>query len=128
MFYKKSKNLIGDYLTYPYRKIKLLHNLLLSLTIIILTNGCASIFKPLTLKMEVPDGPPEYRAGWHDGCSSAIAAGNTVSGKFQKFGMGSGIYQHDPAYQNAWSSGWFACVTASGGYTNFPSINTAPFD
>lgn len=107
---------------------RLMKTTIFSFTIICFLGSCASIFKPITISMEVPDGPPEYRAGWHDGCSSALSAGNSVSGKFQKFGMGNGIYQHDPAYQNAWGSGWFACVTSAGSYTNFSGMSTAPFD
>jgi len=113
------------YCNKPY---KLMKKIIFGLIIINLISSCNLLFKPLTLPTKVPDGPPEYQAGWHDGCSSALAAGGYVSGKFHKFGMGNGIYQHDPSYQNAWGSGWFACVTATGGYANFPGVSTAPFD
>ena len=95
--------------------------------VLVVISLLGSCFQPLGMgNIEIPAGPPEFQAGWHDGCASALTAGGFAAGRFYKFGMGSGIYQHDPVYQSSWSSGWFACVTRSGAYTGFPSINSSP--
>ena len=91
-------------------------------------SGCSWMFQPLTMDMTVPDGPPEYRAGWHDGCSSALSFGGFHAAKFHKLTMGNGMYQHDPVYQSAWSSAWFSCATQSGDYQAFPGMSSAPFE
>jgi len=31
-------------------------------------------FKPASLDIKPPDGPPEYQQGWSDGCESGMAA------------------------------------------------------
>jgi hypothetical protein len=90
--------------------------------------SCKGMFEPMTADFEVPEGPPEYRAGWHDGCSTALSAGGFTSGKFHKLTFGGGTYTHDPAYQGAWTAGWYACVTQAGDYQSLPGMNTAPFD
>jgi hypothetical protein len=100
--------------------------LLINILIVCSLSGCAYLTRPVTLEVDVPEGPPEFRAGWHDGCSSALTAGGFLAGRFNKMSMGTGIYQHSSIYQTAWGSGWFACVTASGGYTGMPSHGSAP--
>ncbi|MES2677619.1 MAG: hypothetical protein V4612_04830 [Pseudomonadota bacterium] len=105
-----------------------MRNIIFSFTIIFLLSSCNFLFQPLTLDLKVPNGPPEYQAGWHDGCSSALSFGGFHASKFHKLTMGDGTYQHDQTYQNAWGSGWFACATQSGDYTAFPGIGTAPFE
>jgi hypothetical protein len=103
--------------------IKLLPTLILLISLC----GCKGLFEPLTAKFDVPDGPPEYQAGWHDGCSTALTSGGFASGRFHEFTLGSGIYQHDEIYQIAWTSGWYACVTQAGNYASSPGMSTAPF-
>ena len=103
------------------------------LSIIVVTilslGGCVGIFQPMGMAdIEVPAGPPEFQAGWHDGCSSAFSAGGFLAGKFHKLSMGTGIYQHDSAYQSAWSSGWFACSIRAGSFTNLQGIGNAPLE
>lgn len=95
-----------------------------SILIIFLLSGCYT--RAATLYLDVPDGPPEYKAGWHDGCQSALSAGGFWNGKFYNFSMGNGAYQHDQVYITAWGNGWFSCVTSSGAFTGFPTYNTAP--
>ena len=91
--------------------------------------SCIGIFQPMGMgNIEVPSGPPEFQAGWHDGCSSALSAGPFLAGKFHDFSMGTGIYQHEAVYQSAWTSGWFACNVKANDFTRFQGINTAPFE
>jgi hypothetical protein len=104
------------------------YKILIIFFISLILGGCIGIFQPIGMgNIEVPPGPPEFQAGWHNGCSSAFSAGGFAAGKFYKLSMGTGIYQHDPVYQSAWQSGWFACVTRAGGFSGFQGINTAPF-
>lgn len=74
--------------------------------------------QPITLKMTVPEGPPEYKAGWHDGCRSGLTLKRfSNSSVYQDNGgvyFGNGVYQHDSVFQNGWSHGWFACVIHTG--------------
>ncbi len=105
-----------------------MRKIIFNLLTILLLSSCDAMFRPLTLDLKVPNGPPEYQAGWHDGCSSALSFGGFTSSRFYKLTMGDGIYQHDPVYQSAWGSGWFACATQSGDYTAFPGLNKAPLE
>ncbi len=74
----------------------------------------SGFYNPATLRMSVPDGPPEYKAGWHDGCQTGASlktfANNAVFRKDGGPNFGSGVYAHDPAYQTGWGQGWFACA------------------
>lgn len=104
-----------------------LMNKIILLTFLFLT-GCNFMFQPLTLDLKVPDGPPEYQAGWHDGCSTALSLGGFHAAKMHKLTLGDGTFQHDPVYQGAWSSGWFACAVQAGDYTGLPGFNSAPLE
>ncbi len=87
-------------------------------------------YQPITLKMTIPDGPPEYKAGWHAGCKTAMGAkvfANAFVHQDEKGGtFGSGIYQHDPLFQAAWSHAWFSCITHTNSFVNNHSMKRAP--
>ena len=92
----------------------------------------SGFYNPVSLSMEVPDGPPEYKAGWHAGCKTGSAlksfANNAV---FQKNGgpdFGSGVYAHDPVYQTGWGQGWFACSIYIGNFVANHSMRFSPLD
>ena len=94
----------------------------------LLLSDCRRAFVPFTTNLKVPDGPPEFQAGWRDGCSSGFSTGNFVAGRFQDYTIGDGSLQHDPTYHNAFVAGWFSCYTSSRGFTDFPGgLDTAPF-
>ena len=86
--------------------------------------------QPILLELDVPDGPPEYKAGWYAGCKSAVAvrafANSWVyqQGKGPEFG--SGVYNHDPAYQTGWGQAWCACVTSIGTFTTYHPMERYP--
>ncbi len=72
-------------------------------------------YQPVTMNLEVPDGPPEYKAGWYAGCRSVLK-NKTFANAFVYLNnkgpeFGSGVYQHDAAYQTGWGQGFFACHT-----------------
>jgi len=83
--------------------------------------------------MAVPDGPPEYKAGWHGGCRSGLAARGTsafanASPYLKGAGpsMGNGVYQHDPAFQTGWAQGWFSCVIHANTFTGLHAMRYSP--
>ncbi len=72
-------------------------------------------YQPMMMQAASPDGPPEYKAGWHDGCrtslSSKIFQNSWVYQRQDSIDAGSGVYQHDKMYQRGFGQGLFACYT-----------------
>jgi len=88
-------------------------------------------YQPITLDMTVPDGPPEYKAGWHNGCRTALGsskyfANGRVYEDKEGTDFGSGIYQHDKVYQTSWGHGFFACNIHSAVFTHYHSMRHMP--
>jgi len=87
-------------------------------------------YQPITMDMKVPDGPPEFKAGWHAGCKSALAnrgfQNSFVYQEDQGPDYGSGVYQHDPYFQTGWRVAFNACVAYIGGFVGMPSMQHAP--
>lgn len=80
--------------------------------------------KPYTLDLQVPDGPPEFQAGWHDGCQSALSNSAFLNARmFSSVNAGSGIYQHDPVYQMAYGKAVFSCSVQAANFVHQPSYN-----
>lgn len=82
------------------------------------------------MQLTVPDGPPEYKAGWYAGCKASLGQ-KTFSNSWiyqEKAGasFGVGVYQHDPNYQTAWGQGWFCCVLHAGTFVTFNSMRHGP--
>jgi len=89
-------------------------------------------YQPITLSLAVPDGPPEYKAGWYNGCRSAL--GNSVFLNAFTYRedsrpiMGSGVYHHDPQFQTGWGQGWYACVIHIYTFVNTPVAQLGPLE
>jgi hypothetical protein len=93
----------------------------------------SGFYAPVTLDVTVPDGPPEFKAGYHDGCKTGLGIGtHFVNGKvYRRKGgpeFGSGVYSHDPVYQSAWGQGYYACHTHIANFVGNYSTRFAPFD
>lgn len=86
--------------------------ILLILTISI--TGCSAFYNPAFMPMEVPDGPPEFKAGWYDGCRTGLATKKNSAASVYKVTFGSGAYQHDTVYQDAWGSAFYTCYVLGG--------------
>jgi hypothetical protein len=86
---------------------------------LMLISSCTWFYQPAGLNLDVPDGPPEYKAGWYDGCRSGLSEKKHFANAFvYDRTFGSGIYQHDPVYQSAWSYGFLSCNTGAGLFVN----------
>ena len=90
-------------------------------------------YQPITLDLTVPDGPPEYKAGWHNGCRTGLGsikyfANSQVYSDPDGTDFGSGIYQHDKVYQTAWGHGFFACNIHTGSFVAYHSMQKMPLN
>jgi len=90
----------------------------------------SGFYSPITMSMKVPDGPPEFQAGWYAGCKSgnanqAFANSFVFQGKNGP-DYGSGVYQHDPYFQIGWRTGFTACVTHIGSFMSEKYSGNAP--
>ncbi len=109
-----------------------------SILLIILSLTCcrmpenAGFYQPITMSLAVPDGPPEYQAGWHAGCKSALAqkafSNSAVYRTSKGPDLGNGIYQHDPVFQTGWGQGWFACSLHISQFVDFNSFKYGALD
>ena len=117
------------------RRINSKNKLFVISAMILTLNSCRfpdnfGFFQPLTMDMKVPDGPPEFKAGWHDGCKSALGMRNFANAYVYQNNrsaeFGSGVYQHDQTYNSAWSNAFFVCATYAGTFVNYHSMKFAP--
>jgi hypothetical protein len=105
--------------------------LCLILAISLLSTSCRlptnfGFYQPITLDLTVPDGPPEFKAGWHDGCKSGASTGSFVNGIVYRSKAGptfSPVYQHSGAYKDGWGAGYYGCY---GYLTHFVTDNWHP--
>lgn len=89
-------------------------------------------YQPITLSLTVPDGPPEYKAGWHAGCKTGLAnrafANAFVYQGSKGPGFGNGVYQHDPAFQTGWGQAYIACTTHVAGFIEERAFKFGPLE
>jgi hypothetical protein len=89
-------------------------------------------YQPVMMELAVPDGPPEYKAGWHAGCKTALSnkafANASVYQDDKGATFGKGVYNHDPMYQTAWGQAYFACYTTVSEFVGRPVMQFAPLD
>ena len=121
---------LGNYMTI-YKIFKIT-----TITLFFILTSCRGtdnmgFYQPATLDLKVPDGPPEFKAGWHAGCRSAIASSTTFKNSFvyqEDYGgnFGSGVYQHDPYFQEGWRLAFFSCVAHIGNFVGFNSMQHSP--
>ncbi len=86
-------------------------------------------YQPITMDLTAPDGTPEYKAGWRDGCRSAIANGTFLNSAVYQSKAGptfSPVYQHDSQYQAGWGQAWYACMSYNSAFVNYNSMRHAP--
>lgn len=76
--------------------------------------GNWGFFQPPGLNIYVPEGPPEFKAGWYAGCRSSLSQNSFYNASifYKERGgpnFGSGMYQNHPIYQSSWSTGYANC-------------------
>ncbi|NBX52242.1 MAG: hypothetical protein EBT63_01130 [Proteobacteria bacterium] len=117
--------------------LKIFHNtkLLVTFITILLSFSCRmpdnfGFYQPITMDLRVPDGPPEFKAGWHAGCKSALANRNFANSFVyqENYGshFGTGVYQHDTAFQTGWRMAFFSCVAHTSTFVSFNSMQHGP--
>ncbi len=138
MFKKKENNLFKQLLIknifFRYFS-KITKNIMVIFLAFLMLYSCRfpdnfGFFQPITMDLKVPDGPPEFKAGWHNGCKSALGmrtfANSYVYQHNRTADFGNGVYQHDQTYNSAWSNAFFVCATYAGTFVNYNSLKFAP--
>lgn len=75
------------------------------LVIILAFSGC----RPLWLNMNDPNGSPEYKLGWEDGCDSGLSAeGGWEYKMMYGFKKRAEMASHDQ-YKQGWNEGFTYC-------------------
>ena len=109
------------------KRIVLRHNIfeklsgamfVISLTFLIgLLSGCTGANhsfdwkKPVSLDMNPPEGPSEYKHGWSDGCESGVASTNNSLQQFlgsYRFKLDTKL-RYNALYNKAWQYGYNHC-------------------
>jgi hypothetical protein len=138
MFKKKENNFFQQLLTkniFFLNFSKITKNIMVIFLAFLMLYSCRfpdnfGFFQPITMDLKVPDGPPEFKAGWHNGCKSALGMRNFANSYvYQNKGsaeFGNGVYQHDQTYNSAWSNAFFVCSTYSGTFVSYHSLKFAP--
>lgn len=96
---------------------KNMEKFLLILTTLFLLSSCHlpnnfGFYQPITMDLDAPDGTPEFKAGWRDGCRSGAATGGFANGTVYRSEAGptfSPVYQHSGDYKNGWGNAYWAC-------------------
>ena len=138
MFKKKENNLFKQLLIknifFRYFS-KITKNIMVIFLAFLMLYSCRfpdnfGFFQPITMDLKVPDGPPEFKAGWHNGCKSALGMRTFANSYvYQNKGSaeyGNGVYQHDQTYNSAWSNAFFVCATYAGTFVSYNSLKFAP--
>lgn len=87
------------------------------ITLLVLLSGCTGVNnsfdwrKPVSLDINPPEGPRNYRQGWSDGCQTGLSSTNTnfhqAIGSY-KFTLDKNL-RYDPLYNKAWKYGYNHC-------------------
>jgi hypothetical protein len=110
-----------------FKKYIMLKGVIYSILLITITN-CSAFYHPMFMPVEPPDGPPEFQAGWRDGCRTGLATKKSSNSSVYRATFGSGVYQHDKVYQDAWGSAFYTCYVLSGRATANHIFARSPAD
>lgn len=72
-------------------------------------NGCTFGFSTPTLMNMDPPGPPEYKAGWKDGCGSGLATYGTAIYKMEYSFYQNYSMMKNPHYVAGWHEAFDYC-------------------
>ena len=78
----------------------------LFILLLLLATGC----RPVALWFSAPDGPPEFRLGWEDGCDTGLSAQDSGYLYRALYGYKRRIEMEDnDLYKNGWNEGFSYC-------------------
>lgn len=91
--------------------------------------SCHGFYEPITLNMEIPEGPPEFKAGFRSGCRAGLSSRSYgfANSVIYPADYGNGIYLHDQRFTDGWRIGLFTCVIHASVFTGGPG-NFAPLE
>jgi hypothetical protein len=72
--------------------------------------GC----RPIPLYHAQPDGPPEYRLGWEDGCDTAVSSHDGLLLKILYGFRKRPEFGNSELYKTAWNEGYGYCNNWAG--------------
>ncbi len=79
-------------------------------------------YQPYTSSTELPEGPPEYKAGWRAGCRTAYSAdarGSFTGGfVYPNVDFGDGTYIGNSIFTSGWLDSFFTCHESMGMFMN----------
>lgn len=73
--------------------------------VLALCAGC----RPLSLYMVQPEGPPEYKLGWEDGCDTGVGVATGGVGKMAFGFKKRPEFGDNEVYKGAWNEGFSFC-------------------
>lgn len=110
----------------------MLYRIAVNILLLFWLAACAvpGFYEPITLDLEVPDGPPAFQAGWRGGCRTGLAIGARAftNGFVYDPDFGTGAYQHDPDFLLGWGNGWFSCVIHANMVTAYYPMRKGPLE
>lgn len=80
------------------------------------------------MDLDVPDGPPEFKAGWYDGCRSVLSTKKFANYMHYKLSIGNGLYQTNPVYYSGWNSAFILCQARTGRFVGKHIFNSYPLE
>ena len=78
---------------------------LMILSLLLAATAC----RPLSLYMVNPQGPPEYKLGWEDGCDSGLSAQGGMVAKAAYGFKKRPEFLENGTYNGAWNEGFTYC-------------------
>ncbi len=68
-----------------------------------------SACRPTSTYFVQPQGPPEYKLGWEDGCDTGVAASSSGLGKMMYGFKKRPEFGDNEIYKSAWNEGFTFC-------------------
>ncbi len=105
----------------------------LLLVFVLLLSACRSngFYQPYTTDLKLPDGPPEYKAGWRAGCRTGLSAGSpffTNSFVYPSADYGDGAYHNSPLFVAGWLDSTFVCFESQSTWGGVKDLFEGPLE
>lgn len=106
--------------------------LLISIMFFLFSCRSNGFYQPYTMSLDLPDGPPEYKAGWRAGCRTAMSTAGrgffANSVVYPNVDFGDGTSHHDPLFVSGWLDAAFTCFESGSSFGGIKGVFTAPLD